>query len=54
MLTEEIIFELSLEYCQGFIILDEIGKIIPPARNSERKCSRHHSLTVLRLLEPNK
>ncbi len=32
-------FQLSLENCQGFSIPDGGGKIIPPARNGERKCS---------------
>ncbi len=31
------IFQLFVEYFQGFVCLDRFRKIIPPARNSEWK-----------------
>ncbi len=36
---KEMSFQLVLEDCQGSSIPDGRGKIIPPARNSERECS---------------
>ncbi len=32
MKTEDMSFQVSLENCQGFSILDEGGKFIPPVR----------------------
>ncbi len=39
MLMKVMSFQLSLENCQGFSILDGGEKIITPARNGEQKCS---------------
>ncbi len=37
--TEEMSFQVTLEYWQGSSSPDGGGKIIPPARNGERECS---------------
>ncbi len=39
MLMKEMSFQLSLEKSQGFSIPDGGGKINPPAKNGEQKCS---------------
>ncbi len=39
-MLKEMSFQLLLEDLQGSSIPDGGGKIIPPARNGERECSR--------------
>ncbi len=46
-MTEEMSFQVSLENCQGFSILDRGGKFIPPARNSEWKRSGNVIVVLL-------
>ncbi len=46
-MTEEMSFQVSLENCQGFSILDRGGKFIPPARNGEWKRSGNVIVVLL-------
>ncbi len=62
-MIEEMSFQVSLENCKGFSILDGGGNFFPPARNVNENIlesdfvplcdgtTRHRSLTALRLLE---